>query len=300
MELVRLEIVIPFYGPPPLLREAVESVLAQTNPHWRLTIVDDRYPDDSVGAWARAINDPRVSYIRNDQNLGVSANFQRSIELMEGAYGVILGGDDRLLPNYVEEALSALRMFPTASIVQVGVEVIDEHGSTYRPLADRVKTALRPRTANIRELSGEYLAASLARGNWAYFPSLVWNTSLLKRYGFRSDLSVVLDLQMIFDIIVGDGTLVLISAKAFQYRRHSASVSSVTAFDGSRFEEERSVLIESAKRFTDKGWPKAARVANRHLSSRLNALSLLPRSMADGQYRNTATLLRYALGLRMR
>ena len=40
-----LDIFVPFWGDPAMLRETVESVLAQSNDQWLLTVVDDAYPD---------------------------------------------------------------------------------------------------------------------------------------------------------------------------------------------------------------------------------------------------------------
>ena len=40
-----VHVVIAYWGDPELLDRAVDSVLAQTDPDWRLTIVDDHYPD---------------------------------------------------------------------------------------------------------------------------------------------------------------------------------------------------------------------------------------------------------------
>ena len=37
---------LPFYGDPELLRRAVRSVQQQSRTDWRLTVVDDGYPDD--------------------------------------------------------------------------------------------------------------------------------------------------------------------------------------------------------------------------------------------------------------
>ena len=45
------DIMLPFYGDVTLLRETVRSVQAQEDGDWQLTVVDDCYPDESVGEW---------------------------------------------------------------------------------------------------------------------------------------------------------------------------------------------------------------------------------------------------------
>ena len=43
-----LDIMLPFWGEPRYLYETVEAVLRQTDERWRLTVVDDCYPDPKV------------------------------------------------------------------------------------------------------------------------------------------------------------------------------------------------------------------------------------------------------------
>ena len=46
-----VDILLPYYGDVAMMKEAVRSVLRQENPHWRLIVVDDGYPDDSIPGW---------------------------------------------------------------------------------------------------------------------------------------------------------------------------------------------------------------------------------------------------------
>ena len=72
-----LDILLPYWGDPALLRATVESVLAQTSSDWLLTVVDDAYPDPSAGEWVRGIaaRDERVRYVRKEVNEGITANY---------------------------------------------------------------------------------------------------------------------------------------------------------------------------------------------------------------------------------
>ncbi len=287
---------MPFYGDVDQFQTAVRSVLAQTSGDWRLTIVDDVYPDPAPGEWARALDDPRVRYLRNESNLGVAGNFQRCVELMSETHAVIMGGDDVMLPGFVERVHELVAAYPEADIIQPGVGVIDSSGSAARPLPDRVKELYRPRGPRPRELAGEELAASLLRGNWAYFPSLVWRTATITEIGFRPDLRVALDLALLLQIVARGGRLVLDDRVVFLYRRHLASVSSFSATDGSRFIEERDVLWEAADTFAAMGWARAARIGRRYLSSRLNALSVFPRALRSATADDRRVLLDHILG----
>lgn len=292
-----LDIIMPFYGRPDHLDLAVRSVLAQSDPDWRLVVIDDLYPDTRPGLQISTIDDPRVSYVRNEANLGVSRSFTLAAQTMTAEYGVIMGCDDVLLPRFVERVGELLRLFPGAEIVQPGVAVIDAEGARVDPLADRVKRRYRGRVDGPRRMSGETLATSLLRGNWAYFPSLVWRTETVSRVGFRPDLSVVQDLATILDIVLAGGDLVLDSEVVFEYRRHAASVSAVGGPDGSKFREERALFRVTAERLDDLGWTRGARIARQHLSSRLHAATDLPAALRAGESRATRTIVSHILGL---
>ncbi|SKA93757.1 Glycosyltransferase, GT2 family [Agreia bicolorata] len=291
-----LDILMPFYGRVDQFRLAVESVRAQTDDDWRLVIVDDVYPDLSAGQWVRELDDPRITYLRNDHNLGVSGNFNRCVSLIENDFSVIMGCDDLMRPGYVARVANLRSRYPNVDIIQPGVSVVDEHGNPSEPLPDRVKTLLRPRGPKPQLLGGDDLATSLLRGNWCYFPSLCWRSDRLREFGFRENRRVVQDLTLILQIVLSGGTLLLDDETVFDYRRHAASVSSLGGVDGSKFAEERDVFYEAADRCEALGWHRAARVARRHIPSRLSALWSLPAALHWGDADGRRALLRHALG----
>lgn len=290
MRHVHLDIMMPFYGRFDHLRTAVESVVAQTDDRWRLTVVDDVYPEVEPGAWVEAIDDERVTYLRNAVNLGPSGNFQHSADLAESSHVVIMGCDDALRPDFVEHVLGLIERFPEVAVIQPGVEVIDDHGTVHVPLADRTKAVFRPGSSRRSHIvAGEDLAASLVRATWTYFPSLVWRVDALRRHSFRTDLGIVQDLPMLLDITLDGGSFLIDPVTVFQYRRHGESVSQAN-HDGTKFAEERTVYGEYEAAFRAVGWTHAARAARTRLTSRLHA----GRDLAGG-FRSSTPEARRAL-----
>lgn len=292
-----LEIMLPFYGPVGLMQDTVRSVLAQDDPDWTLTVVDDGYPDPGVAAWFAAMDDPRVRYLRNETNLGANGNYRRCVELLTGDTCVIMGADDLMLPNYVGTIREARRRSPDAAIIQPGVEVIDETGQPREGLVDAAKRRLyAPRTTRPEVFRGETIAASLVRGNWLYFPSLAWDTAAVRAHGFRTGLDVVQDLALVLDIVADGGALLVDPTRCFRYRRHTQSDSSWRALDGTRFHETRRFFLDEAERFDRLGWPSAATAARRHVSSRIHALSLVPLALRKGHLPGARNLVSHAVG----
>jgi glycosyltransferase involved in cell wall biosynthesis len=292
-----LDIMLPHYGDTALMQAAVQSVLDQTDKDWRLTVVDDGR-EEGVPEWFASLGDERVRYLRNEQNLGITRNFQKCVDLVESTHFTMLGSDDLMMPTYVETLRAAIEAEPGAAIYQPGVEVIDEHGNPVTTLGDEVKRRLyAPKTNDGKRLvlSGEPLAANLLGGNWLYFPSICWRTDAVKAVGFRENLSVIQDLALIIELIRRGEELVVDPAPAFRYRRHSSSLSSAEAATGARFGEAIRFFNEVADDLDRHGWPRAARSARRHLSMRLHALTMLPGALRHRRSDVVRRLLGYAL-----
>ncbi|NPC43236.1 glycosyltransferase [Nocardioides sp. zg-1230] len=289
-----MEVFIPFWGDPALLYATVASVKAQTDPGWTITVVDDCYPDPGVAEHFAAEDDPRITYVRNETNLGITDNYQRCRELASGELMMFMGCDDLMHPTFVETVKAAHREFPTAATIQVGVQVIDENGAPIDPLTDRVKRAIRPSVERRTELSGERLATSLLRGAWHYWPALVFRTEALQRYAFRDGLPIIQDLALLIDMTAAGESLVLDPTVCFSYRRHTQSASASSLLHGTRFADERRYYASAAAQMGDRGWSRAARTARLRWTSRLHAVTLLPTALRQRERSAVRSLLAHA------
>ncbi|MEJ5887642.1 glycosyltransferase family 2 protein [Pseudokineococcus marinus] len=292
-----VDVLLPFYGDPGLLREAVASVLAQRERAWRLVVVDDGHPDPATAPWLRGLagQDERVEYHRNERQLGAGGNYRRCVELARAPLAVVMGADDVMLPGYLSRVRD-LHARTAAAVVQPGVVVVDGAGDRVRPAADRVKGLLAPRGRRPLAVAGEELATGLLHGNWTYFPSLCWRTDVLRRHGFRPGWEVVQDLALLLDVAASGEPLVLDDEVVFAYRRHGGSDSAVKAVSGSRFDEERRLLDGAAADMAARGWARAARAARWRATSRLDAASLLPVAVRGRDLAAARRLLAHALG----
>ncbi|MDR2294953.1 MAG: glycosyltransferase [Microbacterium sp.] len=278
------EIFVPFWGDPGLLYETIDSVLAQREQDWRMVIIDDCYPDESVAAHFATVDDPRIEYTRNETNLGITENYREAIRRATSPYITILGCDDLMHPNYLTVINRVIVQVPDADVIQPGVIVIDEHGTPGVPLVDRVKQGLlAPRTRGpVAVLRGEQMATSLIKGDWLYWPSLTFRTETLQRIDFRDGLPIIQDLALLMDIAFDGGSLAFDPEIAFSYRRHGASASQKTLMDGRRFRDERTYYRQATEIAQRKGWRRTARTARIRLMSRLHAITELPGVLRHG------------------
>lgn len=295
----RIQVTIPFYGDVRLLHEAVESVLAQDDPGWLLTVVEDGDHGAGVAGWLADLHDDRVEHVLNHRRLGVTGNFQRCLELGRTDLITFLGYDDRLLPGYVTQVRGVLHELPGAAAVLPGVDVIDEVGREVAPVTDRVKNVLAKASvsAGTPTISGDRALASLLHGNWAYFPAVCWRRELIARVGFRQDLPTTLDLALLASLLL-DGRELAVAPRpvVFQYRRHAGSASSLTASQLTRFAEEQRLFTEVRSAAAAHGFRRSTRAARWHLASRLHAATMLPTSLKTRDVDGLRSIAGHALG----
>ena len=266
--MAKIDVALPYWGDPELFKKTVDSVMAQSEFDWRLLVFDDGYPSNEAEEYCKKLNDNRIIYNRNPENLGITKNFNHALKSVGAEYCVIMGCDDIMLPNYIE---TALKNIGQADFYQPNVDVINSTDKTYLPMVDLIKKLLRPKKAGI--YGGERLAASLSHGNWLYFPSIMWRSKTIKQYGFNDKYKIAEDVVLEFSIIKNGGKLHVDNATTFLYRRFADSLSSREKSKGGiRFGEEDEVYEHFANEFKKIGWNKAARAAKLRITSRLHRL----------------------------
>jgi glycosyltransferase involved in cell wall biosynthesis len=120
---------MPVYNAQRYLREAVESLLAQTMGDFEIVLCDNASSDGTADVCREfERRDPRVKYHRNGTNLGVAANFNRAFELCSGEYFKWAAYDDLHAPTYLERCLPVLEREPAVAVVHSLTRSIDEHG----------------------------------------------------------------------------------------------------------------------------------------------------------------------------
>lgn len=102
-------IIIPTFGRPQFLSEAVRSVLAQTVDDFECLVVDDGSPTP-----VDVPEDPRVRVVRRRLNGGPAAARNTGLEESQGQYIAFLDDDDVYTPERLRLALDGLERAPIA------------------------------------------------------------------------------------------------------------------------------------------------------------------------------------------
>lgn len=277
----RISFAIPYYDNRTYLAEAVASVRAQTMQDWELTVVDDCGPEPAHELVA-ALGDPRVTYVRNVRNLGLSGNWNECVRLARGPWVTLVHGDDRLLPTYAERVLAVAEARPHLVSVFTDVVTIGPTGAPITTAADFAKRFF-PRPKTDHDLRGDAATAVLLAGNYILCPTLCLNREKVGPAPFEERWRFVPDWAFTVGRLLDGETLHSIRTPLMEYRRHSSSQTSVLTIDASRFLEEIAFLEEMADRAAALGWSASERAARRRISVRGHIVQKLLVDLAHGR-----------------
>lgn len=145
---------LPVYNGERYLREAIDSILAQTLTDFELIISDNASTDGTERICRQyAAGDTRIHYYRNERNIGGSQNHCRAFSLARGRYFRFAACDDVCAPELLARCMEALDQHPEAVLSYAITVRIDEDG---RPLGEvRQQKATSPRPHDrFRDLTG--------------------------------------------------------------------------------------------------------------------------------------------------
>jgi glycosyltransferase involved in cell wall biosynthesis len=291
----RICIAVPFFSNLEYLDVALRSLLAQTDPHWTAVVVDDASREAGADAVVAALGDTRLQFTRNEHNLGVSANFNRCLELgaAEAEIVVVFHADDVLEPGYVAAVRGAHRSTPEATCVAPRVTVIGDKGQPIRTLGDSVKQLMWPRRRPTT-LVGDKGLARLMHGQFFYCPSVSYRVEQLPELRFDGRWMQVMDLDLYARVLLNGGSIVIAPERVYRYRRHDATMTARNSRSLVRVGEEVAVSREIADAAREKGWKHAARAARLRITVRLNGLLEAARLLRQRRLRAAAKAVRQA------
>ena len=96
-------IVVPLYRTPKgYLKELIESIEAQTYVKWELCLADGS-PDNKLDMFVKSYQDERIKYRYIGENLGISGNTNKAVEMATGDFIVLCDHDDLITPDALFE-----------------------------------------------------------------------------------------------------------------------------------------------------------------------------------------------------
>jgi glycosyltransferase involved in cell wall biosynthesis len=125
----KISVLMAVYNGAVYLREAIDSVIAQTYRDFEFVIVDDGSSDESVRI-VRSYCDPRIKLHVARTNKGQTTALNVGLRLCEGEYIARMDGDDVCRPDRFARQVAAFDADPELGIVGSAVWIVDGRGRT--------------------------------------------------------------------------------------------------------------------------------------------------------------------------
>ena len=126
----QMSIVIPTYLRNLFLERTINSALNQnTNIKYEVIVVDNDSDFDHTATLELIKNIPseRLSYYKNEKNLGMFGNWNRCLELANSQWVLILHDDDTIDKNYISEMMQVIVRQPNLGCLGCLLNIIDEN-----------------------------------------------------------------------------------------------------------------------------------------------------------------------------
>ena len=165
-------VVVPAYNRAATIERCIESIRAQTYPHWEAVVVDDGSTDNTREATrVVAARDPRVRLVEHRQRRGAQAARNTGIREARGEWIAFLDSDDEFLPHSLESRLR-LAIEERRDVVHSACRVRKSDGNV--------------QAYHVPRISGQ-VYTQLLRHEGPVFPGLLVKRTALERIGLLDE-----------------------------------------------------------------------------------------------------------------
>jgi hypothetical protein len=209
-----VSVIVAAYRVTEYIREALESVLAQTFRDYEIIVVNDGCPDTSNLERVLAPYRGRIVYL-NQENAGPSSARNAGIRVARGSLLAVLDPDDVWEPNYLEVQVRIMREDPTIDVLSPDAIYFGDS-----PLAGRSFMAVCPS-------EGEVTFTKLLRGECSLFYSVTARREVIVRAGlYDPALRTSEDFDLWLRILKQGGRIAYNRKPLLKYRVRQGSLTS--------------------------------------------------------------------------
>ncbi|MBF0484462.1 MAG: glycosyltransferase family 2 protein [Candidatus Omnitrophica bacterium] len=127
----KVSIVLPTHNGSAYIQHSIESCLRQTYFNIELIIVDDGSTDNTPEI-IKNIHDPRIQFIRSDNNVGLPTALNYGFKIATGEFLTWTSDDNFYAPDAIETMLNALLDDERYDFVYANYQIIDEQSHDVR------------------------------------------------------------------------------------------------------------------------------------------------------------------------
>jgi Glycosyl transferase family 2 len=234
----KITVGIATYNRAASLGETIESVLAQRFGDFRMVISDNASEDETaevVGSYP----DPRIEYVRAEQNVGMTGNFNRLIELAETEFLMLLPDDDLLYPDYLGRVMETLGRYPSAGFAHTAFDEIDAESRISKRCVRLIDTS----EPVLFESGDQFLTRSMMKMAVCFSTATYRTRALVAAGGIRADEEPFADIPMWMRIAL-DSDVVFLAEPLAGFRVHDDSVTKgLVSVDGEQLGSDAQLAV---------------------------------------------------------
>jgi len=183
-----VSVVIPTYNRAHLIGMSIQSVLDQTYQDFEIIVVDDG-STDNIEEVVRSFSDPRIKYVKHQENRGGSAARNTGIELAKGEFIAFQDSDDEWFPEKLAKQMKVFENAPMeVGVVYTGFLRIVNDKRIYIP-----QSWVKQKEGNIHE--------ELLKGNFVTTQSIVARKECFEKAGmFDESLPRLQDWELVISL----------------------------------------------------------------------------------------------------
>jgi glycosyltransferase involved in cell wall biosynthesis len=127
----KFSVFLPVRNGWPYVQACVESILAQTYPHFELIVLDNQSTDNTV-PWIDGLADPRIRLLRSTEPLSIVDSWARVKTVEKQEFMTMIGHDDLFDHGFLAAIKALIDANPNAALYQTGGRLINAEGQTIR------------------------------------------------------------------------------------------------------------------------------------------------------------------------
>lgn len=142
-DLPLVSVIMPYYNGREHIREAVESILAQTYDNIEIIVVDDFSPDHQDAEYIKQLSEEiGFKLIRHETNMGIGRTLADAVEVCSGEYIAELSQDDLYMPEKIERQMAELENNDLDAVYAGGDILYVQSGKVIKRKLEKTKQAI--------------------------------------------------------------------------------------------------------------------------------------------------------------
>lgn len=126
--MAKYSIILPVRNGGSYVKECIHSILSQSYPDFNLHVLDNNSTDETV-TWIESLQDKRIIIYRSDRSLTIEENWSRIKDIPKNEFMTMIGHDDLLFPDYLQEMEMLIAKHPQATLYQTHFTYINDKGA---------------------------------------------------------------------------------------------------------------------------------------------------------------------------